>query len=67
MLNIWVLLLHDNFGNHPEKQNLKHAREILAEIWSGVVIDDHAVLASHIKGDSEYIPEKKSPVWGQSC
>ena len=27
------------------------------------MIDDHPVLASYIEGDSEYIPERKSPLW----
>ena len=43
-----------------EKKNFKHAGQILAVIWSGMIIDSHQVLAKYIneKANEEIL---KSP------
>ena len=62
-----VVLPHDNFGSHLnakgetidkelEKRNFGYAGEILAKIWSGMIIDGHPVLADQevIKNSEEW-------------
>ncbi|XP_036340341.1 protein dachsous-like, partial [Rhagoletis pomonella] len=58
-----VILPHDSFGNHLdgngktvdpilEKINFRKAGEVLAEIWSGMVIDSYEVFAEYIEADA---------------
>ena len=72
-----VLLPHDHFGSHLdgqgktidddlERQNFAHAGKVLGEIWSGVKIDDHPVIAKYITPRGEApLPTKMSPEWKQ--
>ena len=48
-----------------EKQNFTHAGKILAEIWSGTVIDGHPTVAEYIVPKEEDATQitKKSPEW----
>ena len=54
-----VLLEHEHFGSHLddrgntidpqlELKNVEHAGKILGEIWSGMFIDGHPVIAEYI-------------------
>lgn len=54
-----LVLPHDKFGSHLnskgetidselEKKNFIHAGEVLAEVWSGMMIDGHPFLAEYI-------------------
>ena len=69
-----VVLLHDNFGSHLnakgetidkelENRNFGYAEEILAKIWSGMIIDGHPVLAEFIGEEADQEVIKKSEKW----
>ena len=69
-----VILTHDHFGTHLdhnnktideklELQNFKYAGEILAELWSKMVIDGHPVVAEFIKDPQSEVSIIKSEVW----
>ena len=60
----WTVLPYNKFGSHLnlkgetigpelEKKNFMHASQILAEIWSGMIMDDHPVLAEYINEEAE--------------
>lgn len=55
-----LILPHDSFGSHLhdggktvdstlERENFQKAGEVLAEVWSSVLIDGHEVVAEYIK------------------
>ncbi|KAE8742067.1 hypothetical protein FOCC_FOCC012394 [Frankliniella occidentalis] len=70
-----VILPHDRFGTHLdassrtvdkdlERQNFKHAGEVLAEIWSSLVIDKHPVKAEYVEpGSEEELPSEPPAEW----
>ena len=69
-----IVLPHDKFGSYlnskgeaidPElaKKNFMHAGKILAEIWPGMIIDSHPVLAEYINEKAEEEILKKSLEW----
>ena len=69
-----VVLPHDNFGSHLnakgemidkelEKNNFGYAGEILAKIWSGMIIDGHPILAEFISEETDQEVIKKSEEW----
>ena len=69
-----VILPHDNCGTHSdhnnktidqelELQNFEYASEILAELWSKLVIDDHPVIAEFVKDEASEITITKSEEW----
>ena len=69
-----VVLPHDNFGSHLnakgetidkelEKNNFGYAGEILAKIWSGMIIDGHPALAEFISEEADQEVIKKSEEW----
>ena len=45
-----------------EKANFKKAGEILAEVWSELVIDNHPVVATYVE-DKEMEPSSPSEIW----
>ena len=66
-----IVLPLNKFGSHlnskgetinPElkKKNFMHVTQILAEIWLGIIIDSHPVLAEYINEDVEEEILKKS-------
>ena len=69
-----VILPHDHFGTHLdhnnktideelELQNFEYAGEILAELWSKLVIDDHPVIAEFVRDEASEITITKSEEW----
>ena len=69
-----VILPHDHFGTHLDHnnktideelglQNFKYAGEILAELWSKLVIDDHPVIAEFVRDKASRITIAKSDKW----
>ena len=69
-----VILPHDHFGTHLdhnnktideelELQNFKYAGEILAELWSKMVINGHPVAAEFIKHPPTEVSIIKSEEW----
>ncbi|CAF0743506.1 unnamed protein product [Didymodactylos carnosus] len=67
-----LILPHDHFGTHLndsgvtinqelEKTNFKKAGEVLAEVWSGSVIDEYPVVAEYIEPPAT-TPEEKRQV-----
>ncbi|XP_036328606.1 uncharacterized protein LOC118740945 isoform X2 [Rhagoletis pomonella] len=72
-----VILPHDSFGNHLdgngktvdptlEKINFRKAGEVLAEIWSGMVIDSYEVFAEYIETDARaenFVPVLPCTKW----
>ncbi|XP_017475728.1 PREDICTED: uncharacterized protein LOC108365992 [Rhagoletis zephyria] len=72
-----VILPHDSFGNHLdgngktvdptlEKINFRKAGEVLAEIWSGMVIDSYEVFAEYIEADARaenFVPVLPCTKW----
>ena len=66
-----VILEHDKFGSHLdakgvtvdkdlELKNFEYAGRTLAEIWSGLVIDENSVVAEFIEDDAPLIMGTKS-------
>ena len=73
-----VILPHDHFGSHLDHnkttideelklQNFEYAGEILAELWSKLVVDDHPVIAEFVRHEVSEIAITKSEEWNQSC
>ena len=69
-----VILPHDNFSAHLDNNNktideelelrsFEYAAEILAELWSKLVIDGHPVAAELINEESLEITVTKSEEW----
>ena len=72
-----VILPHDSFGSHLddrgrtvdtdlEKKIFRKAGEVLAELWSDVVIDGKAVVAEYIEPDccnEHFVPTIPSQDW----
>lgn len=72
-----IILPHDTYGNHLddrgrtvdstlEKQNFRRAGEVLAEIWSNVVIDKKSVVAEYIEPNASaesFLPDVPSQEW----
>ena len=69
-----VILPHDHFGTHLdhnnktideelELQNFEYAGEILAELWSKMVIDGHPVVAEFIKDPPSEVSIIKLEDW----
>ena len=69
-----VILPHDHFGTHLdnnnktideelELRNFEYAAEILAELWSKLVIDGHPVVAEFINEEPLEITITKSEEW----
>lgn len=72
-----LILPHDSCGTHLdssgrtinkvlEKQNFRKAGEILAEIWSNMVIDNHSVVAQYVEPNprsEQYVPPIPSQEW----
>ena len=69
-----VILEYEHFGNHldqngktvdPELElkNFEHAGEVLAEIWSGLVINGHLVVSEYIKHNTPPMPINKPEEW----
>ena len=69
-----AILPHDHFGTHLdhnnktideelELQNFEYAGEILAELWSKMVIDGHPVVAELIKDPPSEVSIIKSEEW----
>ena len=65
---------HDNFGSHLnakgetvdkelEKINFRYAGEILAKIWSGMIIDGHPFLVEFISEEADQEAIKKFEEW----
>ena len=69
-----VFLPHDHFVTHLdnnnntddeelERKNFEHASEILAELWSKLVINDHPVVAGFVGEEPSDITITKSEEW----
>jgi len=70
-----LILPHDHFGNHLdkslkcidgslEKRNFSKAGQVLADVWSKTVIDNHPVVATYIEPEaSRPIPKEMSETW----
>ena len=69
-----VLLPHDKYGTHLDSQgqtvdkeleikNFTHAGKLLAELWSGMIIDGYPVVAEYISEEAEDNITIKSPQW----
>lgn len=72
-----LILPHDSCGSHLnnsgrtinkdfENQNFRKAREILAEIWSNMVIDNHNVVTEYIDPNPEaeqFVPPTALQKW----
>lgn len=72
-----VILPHDTYGSHLdsagrtidlelEKKNFCKAGNTLADIWSGMVIDNHEVVAEYIEPNPEiekHVPSTPTPEW----
>lgn len=73
-----VILPHDHFGSHLddqrrtidedlELQNFQYAGEVLADVWSPLVVDGHPTVAEYIKPSQSELPVenilKKSQSW----
>ena len=69
-----AILPHDHFGTHLdhsnktideelELQNFEYAGEILAELWSKMVIDGHPIVAKFIKDPPSEVSIIKSEEW----
>ena len=69
-----VILPHDTFGNHLdssgntiypelEKMNFYAAGDVLAEIWSRIVINKHPVHCEVLKTGSDLKPEDMNETW----
>ena len=69
-----IILPHDTFGNHLdasgntidpklEETNFYAASDVLSEIWSKTVIDNHKVDCKTVKKGSQFIPAEPSPDW----
>ena len=69
-----AILSHDHFGTHLdhnnktidkdlELQNFEYAGEILAELWSKLVIDNHPVIAEFVRDEASEITITKSEQW----
>ena len=72
-----VLLEHEHFGSHLgdrgntidpqlELRNFEHAGKILGEIWSGMVIDGHPVIAEYIADEGSEVVKDISEKWKSS-
>ena len=72
-----VLLEHEHFGSHLddrgntidprlELNNFEHAGKILGEIWSGMVIDGHRVIAEDIADEASEVVKDISEKWKSS-
>ena len=72
-----VLLEHEHFGSHLddrgntihpqlELKNVEHAGKILGEIWIGMVIDGHPVIAEYIADEASEIVKDISEKWKSS-
>ena len=46
-----------------EQQNFGHAGKVLAEIWSGTVIDGHPVVAKYIEGNTATLHTTQTAEW----
>lgn len=62
-----VVLPYDSFGSHLdasgritdddlEKMNFKKAGQVLAEIWSNMVVDDYEITAEYIENEAIEVP-----------
>lgn len=72
-----LILPHDSYGAHLdehgrtkdhdlEKKNFQKAGEVLAEVWSNMVIDGHGVVAEYVEPDASaesFIPDLPSQQW----
>lgn len=71
-----VILPHERYGSHLnsngetvdvalEKQNFKHAGEVLSEIWNRLEFDGHKTFSEYIDPDKEELEtiEEHSPEW----
>ena len=68
-----VFLPHDHFVTHLdnnntddeelERKNFEHASEILAKLWSKLVINDHPVVAGFVEEEPSDITITKSEEW----
>ena len=68
-----VFLPHDHFVTHLdnnntddeelERKNVEHASEILAKLWSKLVINDHPVVAGFVGEEPSDITITKSEEW----
>lgn len=71
-----VILPHDHFGSHLdnqgrtidedlERENFKHAGEVLGKIWSGLSIDSYDVEALYVEpGESRaFLNDETDPEW----
>ena len=69
-----VILPHDHFGTNLdnnnntvdeelELKNFEHAGEILDELWSKLVINDHSVVAEFVREEPSDITITKSEEW----
>ena len=69
-----IILPHDTFGTHLdasgktidkklEEKNFYAASDVLSEIWSKTVIDNHKVDCKTVKKGSQFIPDDACPVW----
>lgn len=72
-----VILPHDTYGSHldgsgrtvdlaVEQQNFRKAGEVLAEIWSSVLIDGKTVFAEYVEPNATaecFVPNMPSPEW----
>ena len=69
-----IILSHDSLGNHLdsagktkdldlEKKNFFQAAEILSEIWSKTVIDEHPVDCIAIPLGQEHVPSTPDLTW----
>lgn len=71
-----IVLPHESFGTHLdfsgrivdvslEKDNLKKAVDILAEIWSALCIDGHQVVAKYMvpNNDTSNVPDLLAEEW----
>ncbi|GBP40850.1 hypothetical protein EVAR_88911_1 [Eumeta japonica] len=72
-----LILPHDSYGTHLdeqgrtkdhdlEKKNFQKAGEVLAEVWSNMVIDGNGVVAEYVEPDDSaesFIPDLPSQQW----
>ena len=63
-----VLLPHDTFGDHLdsdgktrdqelERKNFRRAGEVLAEIWSQLVLVDHPVISEYVENQASELDD----------
>ena len=69
-----VILPHDTFGSHLdasgktidknlEEENFYAAADVLSDVWSKTVIDNHKVDCKTVKKGSQFIPDEHSQQW----